>query len=187
VLKHGHYYLSFIKHYLSATLIDVLHSPFVFGLYNQCIKKKSVQELPTNITTHSLPYFRKRADEVLLKYVLHYTPSRIYLAGHAIEGDFADALHTLGIPFDKTMPFHTCDMIYFERIIDVPKVKSSLQHMHNDSVIVVRNMHDSKKHTSMWEAIQQMPEVTVTVDLFFVGLIFIRKEQRKQDFKLRLF
>jgi len=187
VLKHGYYYLSFIKHYLSATLIDVLHSPFVFSLYNQCIKKKSLQQLPENITSSSLSYFKKRADEVLLKYVLQYNPQKIYLSGHAIQGDFADALHDMGIPFEKTMPFHACDMIYFERVPDVAKIESCLSHLHNDSVIVIRNMYDSKKHTTTWNDIKAMPEITVTIDLFFAGMIFIRREQRKQDFKLRLF
>lgn len=28
------------KHYVNATWIDVLHSPFVFALYNQCIRRK---------------------------------------------------------------------------------------------------------------------------------------------------
>jgi hypothetical protein len=187
VLKHGYYYLSFIKHYLSATLIDVLHSPFVFGLYNQCIKRKSTQPLPENITSHSFPYFRKRADEVLLKYVLQYQPKKIYLSGHAIQSDFADALHNLNISFDKTLPFHDCDMIYFERVPDVAKIQSCLSHLNNDSVIMIRSMYDSKRHTDTWNAIKKMPEITVTIDLFFAGMIFIRKEQRKQDFKLRLF
>lgn len=35
-----HYLKHFIKHYFTATLIDVLHSPFVFGLYQNCIKQQ---------------------------------------------------------------------------------------------------------------------------------------------------
>jgi len=35
-----HYLKKFIQHYLSATLIDVLHSPFVFDLYQTAIKKQ---------------------------------------------------------------------------------------------------------------------------------------------------
>jgi len=36
-----HYLKNFIKHYFTATLIDVLHSPFVFSLYQTCIKKQT--------------------------------------------------------------------------------------------------------------------------------------------------
>lgn len=35
-----HYLKYFVKHYFTATLIDVLHSPFVFSLYQNCIKRK---------------------------------------------------------------------------------------------------------------------------------------------------
>ena len=35
-----HFVSHFIKHYWSATRIDVLHSPFVFELYNSCIARK---------------------------------------------------------------------------------------------------------------------------------------------------
>ncbi len=35
-----HYLKHFIKHYFTATLIDVLHSPFVFTLYQTCIKQQ---------------------------------------------------------------------------------------------------------------------------------------------------
>ena len=35
-----HYFKNFIQHYLTSTLIDVLHSPFVFDLYQTAIKKQ---------------------------------------------------------------------------------------------------------------------------------------------------
>jgi hypothetical protein len=36
-----------------------------------------------------------------------------------------------------------------------------------------------------WEEIKKHPKVTVTVDLFFFGLVFFRKEQAKEGFILR--
>lgn len=35
-----HFIKHFIKHYLTATFVDVLHSPFVFNMYNNSIKKQ---------------------------------------------------------------------------------------------------------------------------------------------------
>src|ERR1700710_2946079 len=37
----SHFIKHFIKHYWSATRIDVLHSPFIFDLYNTCVKPKN--------------------------------------------------------------------------------------------------------------------------------------------------
>ena len=37
-----------------------------------------------------------------------------------------------------------------------------------------------------WEEIKSHPEVRVTIDSFFWGLVFFRKEQEKEHFTLRL-
>jgi len=36
-----------------------------------------------------------------------------------------------------------------------------------------------------WAQIKAHPQVTVTVDLFWIGLVFFRKGQEKEDFKIR--
>jgi predicted O-methyltransferase YrrM len=40
----AHFIWHFIRHYLSATRIDVLHSPFVFDLYNSCIARQKATQ-----------------------------------------------------------------------------------------------------------------------------------------------
>jgi hypothetical protein len=40
--------------------------------------------------------------------------------------------------------------------------------------------------TRAWEQIKADPQVKVSIDLFFVGLVFFRKEQVKENFKLRI-
>ena len=37
-----------------------------------------------------------------------------------------------------------------------------------------------------WEAIKAHPEVRLTVDLFYIGLVFFRRNQPKQHFSLRV-
>ena len=55
---------------------------------------------------------------------------------------------------------------------------------HADSVFVLDDIHWSAEMERAWAAIKSHPAVTVTVDLFYVGLVFFRK-QPKQDFWLR--
>ena len=38
-----------------------------------------------------------------------------------------------------------------------------------------------------WEEIKKHPQVSVTVDLFFWGLVFFRKEQEKENFIINPF
>lgn len=58
--------------------------------------------------------------------------------------------------------------------------------LHNDSVIVFDDIYWSKGMTQAWEEIKSDAMVKVSVDLFFVGLVYFRKEQVKEHFKLRI-
>ena len=61
-----------------------------------------------------------------------------------------------------------------------------LKHHHNDSVFIFDDIYWSKDMQEAWKKIIQHPKVTVSIDTFFWGMIFFRKEQAKQDFKIRL-
>jgi len=61
-----------------------------------------------------------------------------------------------------------------------------LAHRTDESVFVFDDVHWSAEMERAWEAIKAHPEVTLTVDLFYVGLVFFRKNQPKQHFSLRV-
>ncbi len=56
---------------------------------------------------------------------------------------------------------------------------------HNDSVIVLDDIHWSDGMEEAWEDIKRHPRVTVTVDLYDMGIVFLRKEQAPEHFLLR--
>jgi len=54
------------------------------------------------------------------------------------------------------------------------------------SIFVFDDIHWSKEMEEAWEYIKEHSSVTLSIDLFFVGIIFFRKEQRvKQHFTVR--
>jgi predicted O-methyltransferase YrrM len=63
--------------------------------------------------------------------------------------------------------------------------ETCLQKAHNDSLFVFDDIHWSAEMETAWAYIKAHPSVTVTIDLFAVGLVFFRKQQPKQDFVLR--
>jgi len=65
---------------------------------------------------------------------------------------------------------------YFEEI---------LKHSHEETVLVIDDIHWSKGMEKAWEYIGQKPEVIVTIDLFRMGLVFLRKSLSKQNFVIR--
>lgn len=55
-----------------------------------------------------------------------------------------------------------------------------------ESVVLVRAPHASRESTMCWNALCARPEVTLSIDLYKIGLLFFRKEFRvKQHFVLR--
>ncbi|HMU13238.1 MAG TPA: class I SAM-dependent methyltransferase [Flavobacteriales bacterium] len=63
--------------------------------------------------------------------------------------------------------------------------EACLQKAHNNSVFILDDIHWSKGMEAAWEAVKQHPRVTVTIDLYDLGLVFFRQEQAPQHFRLR--
>ncbi|RYZ29261.1 MAG: class I SAM-dependent methyltransferase [Chitinophagaceae bacterium] len=58
--------------------------------------------------------------------------------------------------------------------------------LHNNSILVFDDIHWSKEMEQAWEEIKQHPSVQCTIDIFFLGFVFFRREFKvKQHFKIR--
>jgi predicted O-methyltransferase YrrM len=60
--------------------------------------------------------------------------------------------------------------------------KQCLDRSHSESVFVIDDIYWSAEMKQAWQEIKDNPQVTVTIDLFFMGIVFFRKEQVKQHF-----
>lgn len=60
-----------------------------------------------------------------------------------------------------------------------------LEKCHTNTIIILDDIHWSKGMEKAWKEIIKNEKVTVSIDLFHLGLIFLRKEQPKQHFDLR--
>jgi predicted O-methyltransferase YrrM len=56
---------------------------------------------------------------------------------------------------------------------------------HEGSVFIFDDIYWSGEMAQAWQKIKQHPRVLLTVDLFYMGLVFFRKNQPKQHFTLR--
>lgn len=63
--------------------------------------------------------------------------------------------------------------------------ETCLAKAHNDSLFVFDDIHWSDEMEAAWTYIKAHPSVSVTIDLWAVGLVFFRQQQPKQDFILR--
>lgn len=60
-----------------------------------------------------------------------------------------------------------------------------LPKVHEGSLLIFDDIYWSEGMKEAWEEIKANPQVTVTVDLFWIGLVFFRKGQVKEHFKIK--
>src|SRR6187399_207706 len=64
--------------------------------------------------------------------------------------------------------------------------KELLAKTNNDSILVFDDIHWSREMEAAWETIKKDAAVTCSIDLFFIGIVFFRKEfKEKQHFTIR--
>ncbi|HZH01748.1 MAG TPA: class I SAM-dependent methyltransferase [Flavisolibacter sp.] len=51
-----------------------------------------------------------------------------------------------------------------------------LSHAHNDTILIFDDIHWSAEMEKAWKEIQQHPSVRCTVDIFYLGFVFLRDE-----------
>jgi predicted O-methyltransferase YrrM len=92
--------------------------------------------------------------------------------------------------FFKKSNYENLDLVYLDGTCDkestIENFNSLLKHSHNESVFIINNIYWSKEMTEAWNIIKKQKEITVSIDTFYWGFLFFRKEQPKQHFTIRL-
>ncbi len=60
-----------------------------------------------------------------------------------------------------------------------------LPHVHKNTLLVFDDIYWSRGMQNAWKHIKQHPQVTLTIDLFWIGLVFFKAERCKENFKIR--
>ena len=160
-------FISFIKFFISATNQHGVHSPFVYDYVTKCLYKRKQLKLPITlmILIKSLDYFKYRSlrilgtNENIEETIKRYCPN---------------------ISFTKS----DTDVL-FGSISDL-NISIEVNNLGNDSMLFLDGIHKTQNTNESWEKLKALEHVRVTVDLFYCGIIFFRKEQAKEHFKIRI-
>ncbi|PCH50533.1 MAG: methyltransferase [Flavobacteriaceae bacterium] len=96
--------------------------------------------------------------------------------------------------FNETLPLvvnnNTFDLIYFDgnhqKEATLNYFNLCLEAVHNNSIFIFDDINLSSEMQQAWEVIKKHPKVTVSINTFFWGFIFFRKEQVKEHFIIRV-
>ena len=96
--------------------------------------------------------------------------------------------------FKNTLPLtlknNNIDLIYFDgnhdKTATLNYFEACLGSVTNDSVFIFDDIYWSAEMKEAWDIIKNNEKVRVSIDIFYWGLVFFRKEQRKQHFTIRV-
>jgi len=100
-----------------------------------------------------------------------------------IIGNFSDTLPSV-------LENKQFDLIYFDgnhqKDATLNYFELCLKTVHNNSIFIFDDINWSVEMQEAWLKIKNHPKVTVTIDTYFWGIVFFRKEQEKEHFTIRV-
>lgn len=60
-----------------------------------------------------------------------------------------------------------------------------LPKVHENSLLIFSDIYRDKSAKQAWAQIKTHPKVSITVDLFWIGLVYFKKGKQKEDFRIR--
>ncbi|WP_420602381.1 hypothetical protein [Flagellimonas sp.] len=160
---------SYIKFLLKSTNQHGVHSPFVFNYVTKCLYSKQKK------------HFNKSIN-VLLKSIDYFNFDHIKALGNpSLDGAIKKVLQ------NQNQAKDSIDVLYIEKL-DTVMIEQILLHenLHNDSMILIDSIYQNQKKHQAWKKLIASPKITVSLDLFHCGVLFIRKEQEKEHFTIRI-
>ena len=151
----------------------------------------SILELGTNlgIATQAMALANPKAKITTIE----GCPAILVVANRQLSKKKLSNITTVQGDFKAKIPEHrqkNWDLIFFDghhsKEATLLYFEMLLPTAHNDSVFIFDDIYWSKGMTEAWESIKKHPQVTVTVDTYNWGIVFFRKEQAKEHFKIRV-
>ena len=169
-----------------------LHSPYVFIFYNTVKTWAKSFKFQAKKTKN----FNKKQSRILLAIVQYLNPKKVLIVSNEEENisdwksNFLVETHNVSIEninilLNKPVKF---DLIILPKSLLINKeelLSSLLPFISTESVVIIPHIYASKEAITQWKSLIKENSVRMSIDLFFIGLLFFRKELTRQNFRLR--
>lgn len=174
---------------------NALKSPRLAQLIYRLVAHQHPQnmiELGTCLGITTL-YIQQAAPEAKV-FTLEGCPQTAAIAGEVFKQEGASAIQQLVGNFDDTLQplindLPQLDFVYVDgnhqKEATLRYFEWCLPKVHEDTMLIFDDIYWSEGMKEAWAQIKAHPQVTATVDLFWIGLVFFRKGQVKEDFRIR--
>lgn len=159
----------------------------------QYYRAQTIVELGTSLGITSM-YFASSKQNPLV-YTLEGASSISKIAINNFKNADLNNIYLATGDFKKTLPailqkIEKADLLFVDgnhrKAATLEYFEMFLSKKNDQSIFIFDDIHWSKEMEEAWHTIQQHSAVTLTIDLFFIGLVFFRKDFKvKQHFTIR--
>ena len=93
-------------------------------------------------------------------------------------GESKALLHYHGMPQYKWV-LQLCKQLGIDAAVSCKKAHQ--EWFDKETILIFDDIHWSAEMEKAWAEIKANPSVTLTIDLFFIGLVFVRKAQKEKE------
>ena len=167
------------------------YSHLLFRLANH-FQSENILEFGTSLGLTTLYLSLPRKDSKVI--TLEGSPEISEIARENFSRLKRNNIELLTGEFDKVLPLALqklprLDLVYFDgnhkKEPTLSYFEKCLNHATENSLFIFDDIHWSQEMNDAWNIIKDNPSVTLTIDLFQLGLVFFRKGIIKQHFTLR--
>ena len=157
------------------------------------LRPDNVTELGTCLGVTSI-YLQKAAPEAKV-YTLEGSPQTAAIAEETFKNAGLNEIDLIIGNFDDTLTgvIDTLDKVDFVFVDGNHQKEATLRYfewclpkVHDDTLLIFDDIYWSEGMKEAWAQIKAHPKVTVTIDLFWIGLVYFRKGQEKEDFRVKI-
>lgn len=173
-------FFSYISFLIKSIHLHGVHSPFVFNLINNGLRSKEkikFDSYKTEISSGQYKLFKK-----LIRY---FDAKSILVDDKNLQKHLQQTLQGAIVRTELPSEEEKIDLLFFKKTPENTSIDSFLGYMHNDSVLIINNIRSKENHL-FWEQLVHHPKTTACIDVFVQGYIFVRKEQKKELFYIKV-
>ena len=199
------FFIKYLKYLFVSKTKHSVHSPFIYLLVTNILNDKSYRQEYAKIRNLNDNTINLKYLTLIYRLITHYklenileiggfeTLNGIFLSNNQLKTNlFFYSLKTNEISEFKTQKkihMESFDFAFYNiknnESLTLSEFMNHLKYFHNNSIVAINNIHQTREIEEVWRKIITQKEVTISIDLFFIGLVFFRKEQVKENFIIR--
>jgi len=172
-----------------------IHSPFVFKFIQEILNSKSsleqieknapaVNKILQEIEAASSSKLHPKIKLVIARLLQSNHPVSFSVTGDMKPFDADSAINT-NAKIGLTESVESIDFAFIGKGQNKETMLQSasrlIDKMHSNSWVILHGLHADPNMEAVWDQLKKHANIRLTIDLFSIGILFCRKEQKEQE------